>query len=306
MDATSIQYLTREQIDADKWDACIRESSNSLIYAHSFYLDGMARHWDALVMTDYTYVMPLPWNSKYGIRYIYQPFLTAQLGIFGKRTDAGITNAFIDSIPASFRLIELPMNSENDLSRVKARRVNRSNYTLDLHPSYENLYDHYREQTQRNIKKARQLGCREEKDIPIEEVIRLALQQMKNYSRESSENVDRFRKLYRVLREKEMTKTYGVFSASNELLASAVFFIDRKRAYYILVGNHPESRNSGASHFLIDAFIRDHAGRDMLLDFEGSDLKNLAYFYSSFGATHSPYPALKINRLPFFLRWMKE
>jgi hypothetical protein len=73
-----------------------------------------------------------------------------------------------------------------------------------------------------------------------------------------------------------------------------------------LVGNHPESRNSGASHFLIDAFIRDHAGRDMLLDFEGSDLKNLAYFYSSFGATHSPYPALKINRLPFFLRWMKE
>ncbi len=102
-----------------------------------------------------------------------------------------------------------------------------------------------------------------------------------------------------------MAVTYGIFSQQQELLASCVFFFSHNRAYYILVGNHPNGRTIGASHALIDAFIKDHAGQNLILDFEGSDIRNLAFFYSSFGATHVPYPALRINRLPFYLKWMK-
>jgi hypothetical protein len=32
---------------------------------------------------------------------------------------------------------------------------------------------------------------------------------------------------------------------------------------------------------LIDAFIRDHANQDLILDFEGGDAGKLAFFYSS-------------------------
>ena len=103
-----------------------------------------------------------------------------------------------------------------------------------------------------------------------------------------------------------MVATYGVFSTENKLFASAVFLFSHNRAYYILVGNHPEGKATGASHTLIDAFIKDHAEKNMLLDFEGSDIPNLAFFYSSFGATLETYPALKINRLPFYLKWMKK
>ena len=103
-----------------------------------------------------------------------------------------------------------------------------------------------------------------------------------------------------------MATTYGIFSNQNELMASCVFFFSHNRAYYILVGNHPNGKTTGASHALIDGFIKDHAGENMLLDFEGSDIPNLAFFYSSFGAPLEIYPALKINRLPFYLRWMKK
>jgi hypothetical protein len=72
------------------------------------------------------------------------------------------------------------------------------------------------------------------------------------------------------------------------------------------VGNHPDGRTAGASHFLIDAFIKDHAGTDMLLDFEGSDIRNLAFFYSSFGAKEENYGAIKLNRLPFYMKWLKK
>ena len=123
--------------------------------------------------------------------------------------------------------------------------------------------------------------------------------------RETSENMKHFRELFEYLHTRKMCITYGIVSAKNELLASCVFFFSHKRAYYILVGNHPNGRTLGASHALIDAFIGDHAGSGMILDFEGSDIRNLAFFYSSFGAAHEVYPSLKINRLPFYLRWMK-
>ena len=108
------------------------------------------------------------------------------------------------------------------------------------------------------------------------------------------------------MKEKHKAITYGIFSGEGQLLSSAVFFFSHNRAYYILVGNHPNGRTLGASHALIDSFIRDHSGRDLILDFEGSDIRNLAFFYSSFGAVEEKYFMLKWNRLPFGLKWLKK
>jgi hypothetical protein len=305
-DPNTIHYLPHQQIDKAKWDNCITGSHNGLIYAYSFYLDHMAQHWDALVMNDYDAVMPLTWNKKYGIKYLYQPFLTAQLGVFGKKISEVPVERFFAAIPGSFKLTEISLNSENIIGLPEIYTTHRSNYILDLDKTYEELYANYRENIQRNIKKAIQVGCTVQKDFDPEKVIELALQQMLSYGKESAENVERFRKLYHFLHAKQMATTYGILSPQNELIASCVFFFSHNRAYYILVGNHPNGKTIGASHALIDAFIKDHAGRKMLLDFEGSDIRNLAFFYSSFGAGHEVYPALKINRLPFYLKWMKR
>lgn len=300
-----IQYLTNRKIDKVKWDNCISKAGSGLIYAYSFYLDTMAKHWDALVLNDYEAVMPLTWNSKYGINYLYQPFLAAQLGVFGNSITEELVENFIQEIPTSFRLIEISLNRKNIFGAPTGFSIHRSNYVLDLNKPYQTLFNNYRENIRRNIKKAEQLGCIIKKDFDVEEVITLAVQQMKAQNNESTDNINRFRKLYQSLEEKKMTATYGI-TLNNELLASCVFFFSHNRAYYILVGNHPNGKTIGASHFLIDAFIRDHAGKEMLLDFEGSDISSLAFFYSSFGAAHEVYPAVKINRLPFYLKWLKK
>ena len=77
----TIQYLRHGQIDKTKWDACIESSSNGLVYGYSFYLDQMAGNWEALVMDDYKIGMPLTARKKYGIQYLAQPFLAAQLTV---------------------------------------------------------------------------------------------------------------------------------------------------------------------------------------------------------------------------------
>jgi len=57
---------------------------------------------------------------------------------------------------------------------------------------------------------------------------------------------------------------------------------------------------------LIDAFIQDHAGKNIILDFEGSDIKSLAFFYSSFGAVEEKFTAIRRNKLPSYLKWAKK
>lgn len=308
-----IQYLTHQQIDKVKWDNCIEHADNGLIYGYSFYLDTMSKNWDALVLSNgdhsenvYEAVMPLTWKMKFGIRYLYQPFLTAQLGIFGKKITEEKTTSFIQHIPVSFRFIDISLN-RNNCSGIPANfSVNRSNYILDLNKPYETIYQNYRENIQRNIKKALQLGCSFQNDVDVEQVIELALHQMKSQGKEEVENINRFRKLYQQLHTRQMAATYGIVSSQKELLASCVFFFSHNRAYYILVGNNPAGKTMGASPALIDGFIKLTSGNNILLDFEGSDIPNLASFYRSFGAEHEPYPALKINRLPFYLKWMKK
>lgn len=305
MPDSSIQYVTGPQVDKQKWDDCISRAANGRIYSYSFYLDCMTPHWDALVLNDYETVMPLTGNKKYGIHYLFQPFLCAQLGITGDNITAPLVEHFLDTIPGKFRYWDISLNPANFFVLQQYPFQQRVNYLLDLNRGYEVLYSNYRENIRRNIRKAIQLGCVVKKDFPVTEVIAIAAGQMRNYGDRQSD-FSGFIRLYDLLHARQKAVTYGIFSAANELLASCVFFFSHQRAYYILVGNHPNGKTVGASHLLIDAFIKENAGTNLLLDFEGSDIRNLAFFYSSFGATEEFYPALKLNRLPFYLKWLKK
>src|SRR6478609_8282347 len=97
--AFNIRYLLHHEIDKPKWDRCVKEADNGLIYGYSFYLDHMAYQWDGLVLNDYEAIMPLTWNKKYGICYLYQPFFTASLGVFGSGLNVALVNDFLDAIP---------------------------------------------------------------------------------------------------------------------------------------------------------------------------------------------------------------
>lgn len=303
MQEAKLYYKRREEIDVDKWDQCIRLSSNGLIYAYSFYLDRMADDWDALVMNDYEVVMPLPWRKKFGFYYLYQPSFTAQLGVFGHNITGPVVKNFLHTIPTKFKLWEFSLNQGNAFRLEEFNLSDRVNYILSLDEPYEILYKTFRENIRRNIKKASQYGCHVKTDVDINDIIELARQQP---NAAPEDDFEKFKVLYTLLKERSAAKSYGIFSNKNELLASGVFTFSHNRAYYILVGNHPNGRTLGASHALIDAFIKDHAGQNLLLDFEGSDIRNLAFFYSSFGAKEENYPAIKLNKLPWYIKWLKD
>ena len=305
MQLQSIRYLRNTDIDRKKWDECIALASNGLIYATSVYLDHLTPNWEAMVLGNYELVMPLPVKSKWGIQYLYHPLFVAQLGVFGNSITASTIELFLNAIPAKFKYLDFPLNAGNVFNMEHPSIFLRKNYILPLNAPYEKLYENYRQNVKRNIKKALQYQCHSKTDLDANDVITLAENFTPGVNKENTD-FSNFRKLYTHLKNQEKAKTYGVFDARNQLIASCVFFFSNKRAFYILVGNHPNGRTLGASHMLIDAFIRDHANQDLILDFEGGDAGKLAFFYSSFGSVEEIYPGVRSNRLPWFLKWLKK
>jgi hypothetical protein len=298
-----IHYLRNKEINRELWDQCIDNANNGLIYGYSFYLDQMVDNWDGMVVGNYEAVMPLPWRKKLGIYYLYQPFLTAQLGLFGKNITADLLQKSLAFIPSKFKYWDMSLNHHNLFSINDYPIYERKNFVLNLGQPYELLYKNYRDNIKRNIKKSKDFGCFPAKGIDVAEIISLA--KLHGHA-DNDEDFKHFQHLYNLLAKMDLARAYGIYSVYNELLASSVFFFSHNRAYYILVGNHPNGRTLGASHALIDSFVKDYAEKKLLLDFEGSDLRNLAFFYSSFGATEERYGAIKMRRLPWYLKWARK
>lgn len=301
-----ILYTHRKDIDTVKWDRCIDQATNGLIYAQIGYLDAMSRNWDALILGDYEAVMPLTWNRKYTISYLYQPFLCASLGVFGNGLDASLINDFLVSIPARFRYWDIYLNPGNNIPVEGFQFYQRVNFVLCLDQPYDVLYGNFRNSYKQILRRFEKLGNQVSRGTPVDEVIALAKDQLNPLFRIKPADYHNFASLFDRLKASGRAESYGVYDKNKQLLASGLFLFSNQRAFYVLAGNHPNGRTIGASHAMLDAFIREYSGTKLVLDFEGSDVSRIAFFFKGFGATELYYPGLKYNRLPGILRWLKN
>jgi hypothetical protein len=279
------------------------------VYGYTWLLDSLTR-WDALVLGDYEALMPLPWNRKYGFYYIYPPYFMQQLGIYAPfEITSALVTAFIQCIPSRFRLVEILLNSHNPFIETMnpGWKVDyRKNFLLDLSDSYAAVSVNYNQHTLRQIRKATRETLEICRDVPVRELIALHRKKMRGISRITEFHYRRFHALADFALQHGHAIIYGVRDTAGKLMASAFFLFSPNRAHYLVVGNAAEGRMTGASHMMVDRFIRDHSQKGMMLDFTGSNLAGLAFFYRGFGAREELYPFVYQNRLPWPLRLLKR
>jgi hypothetical protein len=301
-----IKYLRHEEIDKAKWDDCIRNAVNGLEYAQSWYLDIVAEEWEALIEDDYQRVMPLVGRTKRGISYLFQPVFTQQLGVFSQSIlSEDIVTHFLSQIPSKYKFVEINLNSLNKVDKKQFNISSFLNHELDLIHRYEYLYKNYSTNLKRNLKKAKKAGLILQKNIKPEEIIALF---KNNRGKTISGLTDGdYLKMQRVAYAgiyKGLIQTVGAYTPHNELCGGAIFLRSGKKMVFLFSGISEEGRSASALPFLLDAFIQEHVNKHITLDFEGSNDPKLARFYKSFGSKECYYPHLKINRLPFHLKWM--
>jgi len=279
-----IRYFKRRDLDVIKYDNCIASAVNSRIYAYSWYLDIVADNWDVLVLNDYEAVMPLPWRSKYFIKYIYPPAWTQQLGVFSKhKIEANLVKEFISSIPKKFKKITIQFNSENDLSSFKIEK--RVNYVLNLNKPYEEIYKGFNNNRKRNLKKAGAEKYRIDKKIKANEFFDFYLNEPKNYQL----GQDQISTIKDLLKANNKAVFIWGIREDEKLIATLIWLKDTNRITYLLPIATKKAKENGLPTLLISNLINKYENSNLFLDFEGSMIDGVANFYKSFGIEKENY-----------------
>ena len=298
-----IRFLQHEMIDKVRWDQSIASAVNGNLNACSWFLDIVSPGWCALVDENYENVFPLPVSSKAGIDYIMQPYFTQQLGLFSRSLPTeNRLREFLDKIPATYRYIDINLNASNTLGAAENIHSN-INLELDLQPGYAEIAAGYHSNLQRNLKKADQNNLTLIKHVNPGELISLFRM---HKGQQLVHLKDPQYKLIQQVAEQSMQngtgQVWGVTDKASQLLAAVLWVTCHGKAVFLFSAVTAAGRKLHAMPWLIDSFIREHAGNPLTLDFEGSNNESLARFYSSFGAWKIIYQRYTYNRLPLVIR----
>lgn len=305
MNNSSLRYILHADIDSTKWSRCIENAPNSRVYANEWHLDRTAGTWDALVWGDYEYVMPLPVRKKWGITYFYQPLFSQQLGIY-PAPPKEISELFYNALFEKVWFADVHLNASNlkiDVNE-KISFLPRKNFLLPLQQDYDSISKQYNNNTRRNLAKSRKNNLTLIAGIQLEEFMNLKRQNPA--AGNTPADLDKLKSVIAFGQYKGIGEIYGVYNAGNRLCAAVYFCRWKERVIYLNAVSDKPGKELGATYFLVDSFIRANAGKNLVLDFEGSMVPGVARFYRGFGAAPELYFRLKFNRLPVPFRWVKR
>lgn len=300
---SELDIIPSHKIDKTKWEQCIDNSNNSLIYAHTFYLDHLAENWHGIVLNDYDCVMPIPWKKKWRIRYCYHVPFIQQLGWFNQKEISSVED-FTQALLGFCRYGDYSFNYANYITYKK--KSLQTNYTLPLSSSYKNIAENYSTDFLNNLARSKK-GVLNFVDENIGAAIDLykSLYQ-KRMPHVTANDFNNFLSLCSKLEKNNMAFAKKITNKKNETLATALLLKDEKRIYNLMNSTTQQGRRSGANHFLFDRIFNEFAKSPLLFDFEGSDIPGVKSFYKKCGAINQPFSAIHINTLPSPLRLIKR
>lgn len=280
-----IHFLKHNEINYLKWDETVEKSRNGLVYALSWFLDVVSPGWEALVSDDYEYIMPLTVKKKYGVKYIVQPILCQQLGVFSASpVNADTVNLLIRKIP--YLSYEINLNAANSTSKGIAL----PNYLLDLQHGIGFLKDNFSKNTLRNIANSNKKNLSVDSDVSVEEFLKFYYSEELNYQKPKEVTT---RLLIQTLHQKQVLTIRGCRQEDSKLISAVCLIRWQNRIIYLLPISSAKGKESSAMFLIIDKLIEQYAGSEIILDFEGSKIEGIARFYKGFGAKNKPYYNIK-------------
>ena len=307
---TSLKYLKHQEIDKEKWDRCVRQSSQSLLYALSFYLDIVAPNWAAIVDeqdNEYLFVMPLTTQTRYGITFLHQPLFCQQLGVF-------FSSSFSMPLAYQTQMVQIILkhyrfashyhlniqNNEYDPSLSNFQTSTRYTHLLPLRETYRVIYQNYSLDRKKNLKRAQKANLNIIESTDIEPLIQIfdmdISKKIKGGIAKNSYHL--LRKIYQELHQRKMCRLLYTQNSAGEINAGALFAFHQNQIIYLFNAAYTHARKENGRMLLIDYIIKTASNSDAIFDFESPEIASIAYFYKSFGAKPTPYQVISFNYLP--------
>jgi hypothetical protein len=201
----------------------------------------------------------------------------------------------------------MKLNIRNKPATNKYRLNQNATFHLALSKSYPEISNLYNTNTRRNILKAIQnkIYISQVYDIPL--FLEFTRKNLAGKAPEvKPHHYAALSKVISYATYHQIGQIYGAYDSANDLVAAAFFLTSNQKSIYLAASSDSKGTSQSAMFLLIDTFIRNNAGKSMILDFEGSNIPGIARFYNGFGASPMVYYSVHANRLPTFLRWMKK
>jgi hypothetical protein len=291
-----IKYLNREEIDKVKWNSCVHYATNGNIFGYMWYLDHIAKDWDALVEGDYESVFPLVWREGlFKKRELHQPSLMRELGIYSIHllSQKRVAN-FLEAIPEQFQKVDIRINEQNPPPEKAEFKVEeRTNYQLFLNEPYETLADNFSRPLLEQLQKAEDAGLVMTSSLKPEQIADF-YRKHRAKSRQSDQDFHGIQRVMYNALHRGWGFASSVINSKAEVLAVNFFLYSHGKVINFVPVESAAGAQQGALAYLFDGLIRSHAGRPVILDFNTDGEGELA---KAFGARPNPYYKIYRNTL---------
>ncbi|KGE88403.1 MAG: hypothetical protein ACE362_17370 [Phaeodactylibacter xiamenensis] len=293
-----IKFVPRGEIDKVKWNSCVHYATNGNIFGYMWYLDHIAKDWDALVEGDYESVFPLVWRlGRISGKELHQPALIRELGIYSIHVlSKPRVERFLAAIPEQYQHISIYLNEQNpipDGSRFKVEK--QTNYQLFLNRAYEEITDGYSRPLMEKLQLAEDAGLVLTSSMKPEQIAGF----YKKYRPRRQQSEEVFHGMQRVMYN-ALHRGWGfassVLDTDANPLAVNFFLYSHGKVISFMPVVSPEGKAVGALPHLFNGLVRQHAGRPVILDFNVSGNNQMAI---DFGAKTNPFFKIQLNKRRF-------
>jgi hypothetical protein len=301
-----IRYFKHQEIDKERWDACINQSFNARFYVLSWFLDIVSPGWDGLVEDDYVAVFPVPRKKKYGIPYLIQPAHMKFIDIYSSRHAMSKDNWLpkILSLMQRFPYINIFVSEtiHHEVNSTDGKRM--KGQELDLSAGFDKLKQNFSKNITKNLKQASENEFSFQDQVHVDDFLRL---KQNNYAMQSTKN--QLILLRKLLNYKDVQCTKEIVGIKNEhgvLINAVALLLHANRIYILTSATTKEARDKKARFYMNEKIIEKYANSILTLDFMGSNIDGIAYFNKGFGAKDYNYYQLETGMLQKLLKIVKN
>ncbi len=300
-----LKFILHANIDKDKWDNCLKKIDRAHFYGLYGYLSAICQ-WNALVLeenNEYTVLVPLPFNEKFGIRFLYQPFFCQQLGVF---VDRNLTPQETKQIVGLIKKNHLfgKLQWANKLGfEYNFSLLEKANFELPLNNSFEQLSSSFNQNRKRNLKKLHELDALTVHQVSDLDAITRCVDSFQKQMQDKiigvrQEHYHNFLEGNRSVL-KQVTPTVVQIYSKQELVSESYFIEFNNRVIYLMGYTVANYLKLSVSSLAFEKIIKNYANSNKILDFEGGSIPGIAQFYLSFGAQKKEYYVFSLR--PIFI-----
>jgi hypothetical protein len=275
-----LQFLKREEIDASKWDEIVRNNSAISHSNYSWFLDTICKNWGAFKAVDQEIYFPIPFLKGVANKMLYHPIFSRELCVIKKSdvSDIEFTKALVSKIKSTFK--HFHFKSDFEIPGFSSEKIFQKIIEFD---SYEDLKSRYSNNSKRILKKFESDHYEILVNSNISESVRLMKKELGTKIKELES--EEFNILESLINKSLKNGSGHIVSLCNnpDIKATAFFIIKNEKLIFIKGASKKEEMKLGAMYFLFDHAFKIFHDKFKEVDFDGSNIENVANFYRKLG-----------------------